>query len=61
MLKHHCVCGYLVDERNENHSLPFLLLAIEIRFKVKRIVLDDGRILTGHQVLEYQKWHISNV
>lgn len=49
------VCVYLIYEGNENHSLPFLLLSIKIHFKVGRVILNDGRTFTGHQVLKQSK------
>lgn len=39
---------YLIDEGNEHHSLPLLLLAVEVGFEVDRIILNNGRVLTGH-------------
>lgn len=44
-------CVHLIYEGDENHCLPFLLLAIEIGLEIWRIVLDDWGIFAGHQVL----------
>lgn len=49
------VCAYLIYEGNKDHSLPFLLLAIEVSLEVMRVVFNNGRIVTDHQVLKHQK------
>ena len=50
-----CSCiqqSLLVDEGDHHHRLPFLLLSIEVLLKLEGVVVDDGRLLAGHQPLE---------
>lgn len=51
-------CVHLIDEGNEDHSLPFLLLPVKVHFKVRRVELNDGGAFTGHQVLKRSKQSI---
>lgn len=37
-----CICVYLIYEGNKDHSLPFLLLAIQISLEVMWVVFNDG-------------------
>ena len=50
-----CVRAYLVYEGNKDHSLPFLLLAIEVSLEVMRVVLNYGGVVADHQVLKNEK------
>ena len=37
----------LVDKRQQSHTLPHVLLPVQIDFEIRRVEINDGRMLGG--------------